>query len=65
MTFSSDWTRRRFIAALPTLPILASPGRAAVPPAYLRAGAAKVDITLPLGANNGGVILRGGPAREV
>lgn len=65
MTMWTEWTRRRFLAATAALPLLDSPVRAASAATGLRAGAAKVDITLPLGANNGGVILRGGPVREV
>jgi neutral ceramidase len=68
MTFFSECSRREFLAALPAvsaLPLRDSSAQAAPAPIALRAGAAKVEITLPLGANNGGVILRGGPAREV
>lgn len=64
-------SRRSFLEALAALPLAGSsvqaapaPGPGAGPRA-LRAGAAKADITLPLGANNGGVILRGGPATRV
>lgn len=35
------------------------------PPAALRAGAAISEITLPVGATNGGVIARGGPATAI
>ena len=58
----SDWTRRRFLEALPALPLAGASLAAAPAPPRLRAGAAKANITLPLGANNGGVILRGEPA---
>src|SRR3954462_526585 len=60
----SSWTRRAFLQALPALP-LAGELHAAPVHSGLRAGAAKANMTLPLGANNGGVILRGGPARQV
>src|SRR4051794_30105136 len=61
----SGWTRRRFLGALPTLPLVATSLQAATSPRGLRAGAAKANITLPLGAVNGGVILRGEPVRHV
>jgi len=75
----NGWTRRQFLEALEALPLVGSsvpaapapnpnpnPNPGAAPaPRPLRAGAAKADITLPLGANNGGVILRGGPATRV
>ena len=61
----NHWTRRRFLGALPALPLVGPALHAAVAPRSLRAGAAKANMTLPLGANNGGVILRGGPARQV
>src|SRR4051794_6837158 len=59
------WTRRMFLGAIPALPLLGPPLIAARAATGLRAGASKADMTLPLGANNGGVILRGGPARHV
>ena len=59
------WTRRRFLGAIPALPLVGSSLHAAPAPRGLRAGAAKANMTLPLGANNGGVILRGGPAKQV
>ena len=59
------WPRRQFLSVLPTLPWLGSVVHAAPAGGKLRAGAAKTDITLPLGTNMGGVILRGGPARRV
>jgi hypothetical protein len=59
------WTRRVFLGALPALSWLGVPSLAARASAGLRAGASRVDMTLPLGANNGGAILRGGPARQV
>ncbi len=65
MTSRGFWTRRRFLATSAGLSLVAATARAGQPAARLRAGAAKVDITLPLGANNGGVILRGGPANDV
>ncbi len=58
------WTRRRFLGAVPAWPVLGSLCSGAAP-GKLRAGAAKVNITLPLGAINGGVILRGEPVRQV
>src|SRR4051812_44200972 len=61
----NQWTRRRFLSAISALPLVGSTLHAAVAPRGLRAGAAKANMTLPLGANNGGVILRGGPARQV
>jgi neutral/alkaline ceramidase-like enzyme len=61
----NDWTRRSFLGALPALPFVGSPLHAAPAHGRLRAGAAKSNMTLPLGANNGGVILRGGPAKYV
>ena len=61
----NDWTRRRFLGAIPALPLVGSSLDAAPAPPGLRAGAAKANMTLPLGANNGGVILRGGPAKQV
>src|SRR3954470_18356063 len=62
---SSNWTRRRFLRVLPALPLLSSSLHAAPAVQRLRAGAAVANMTLPLGANNGGVILRGGPAKQV
>src|SRR3954447_2322197 len=62
---NQEWTRRVFLGAIPALPLLGPPAPAARAPGGLRAGASKVNMTLPLGANNGGVILRGGPARQV
>jgi neutral ceramidase len=59
-----DWTRRGFLGAIPALPLIGSSLHAA-PARGLRAGAATANMTLPLGANNGGVILRGGPATQV
>ena len=59
------WTRRRFLRALPALPLAGAMSRASGAEGKLRAGAAKVNITLPLGVNNGGVILRGGPATQI
>jgi neutral ceramidase len=61
----NHWTRRRFLSAIPALPLASSSLHAAPAPRGLRAGAAKANMTLPLGANNGGVILRGGPAKQV
>lgn len=61
----SPWTRRRFLGAIPGVPWLGSLCHGAAPPASLRAGAAKTNITLPLGATNGGIILRGEPAKQV
>src|SRR5947208_7210265 len=61
----NHWTRRRFLSAIPALPLVGSSLYAAAAPRGLRAGAAKANITLPLGANNGGVILRGGPATQI
>jgi hypothetical protein len=61
----NDWTRRRFLSAIPALSLASSSLHAAPAPRGLRAGAAKANMTLPLGANNGGVILRGGPAKQV
>src|SRR5437762_1729802 len=61
----SKWTRRRFLSLAPTIPLTAASLSAAVAAGRLRAGAAKANITLPLGANNGGVILRGGPATQI
>ena len=61
----NKWTRRRFLGAIPALPLVGSTLHAAPAPPGLRAGAAKANMTLPLGANNGGVILRGGPAKQV
>jgi neutral ceramidase len=34
-------------------------------PATLRAGVSQVDVTLPLGATNGGIIMRGAPAERI
>ena len=59
------WTRRRFLATSAGFLSAAAVSQAAERASPLRAGAAKVDITLPLGAINGGVILRGGPAQQV
>src|SRR5438132_867608 len=61
----NEWTRRSFLGALPALPLVGASLHAAPAPGRLRAGAAKANMTLPLGANNGGVILRGGPAKQV
>jgi neutral ceramidase len=61
----NHWTRRRFLSAIPALSLVDSSLHAAPAPRGLRAGAAKANMTLPLGANNGGVILRGGPAKQV
>src|SRR6476646_4313096 len=61
----NHWTRRRSLSAIPSLPLVGSSLHAAAAPRGLRAGAAKANMTLPLGANNGGVILRGEPARQV
>jgi len=61
----NDWTRRRFLSAIPALPLVGSSLHAAPAARGLRAGAAKANMTLPLGANNGGVILRGGPVKQV
>jgi neutral ceramidase len=59
------WMRRAFLGALPALPLAGASVYSAPTPGGLRAGAAKANMTLPLGANNGGVILRGGPATQV
>src|SRR5689334_9804362 len=69
----NPWKRRRFLSALSTMPAAAAVSTALSDPLSadksnpptLRAGAAKADITLPPGTNMGGVILRGGPAKEV
>ena len=61
----NHWTRRRFLSAIPALPLVGSSLHAAPAPRGLRAGAAKANMTLPLGATNGGVILRGGPVKQV
>jgi neutral ceramidase len=61
----TDRTRRSFLRLLPALPLVGASLCAAPAPRRLRAGAAKADITLPLGANNGGVILRGAPATQI
>ena len=45
--------------------ILFSPLQAQEPKTQLRAGAATSNITLPLGARNGGVIARGGAAKNI
>jgi len=60
-----DWTRRGFLSAISTVPLVGPALHAAPAGRGLRAGAAKANITLPLGANNGGIILRGGPAKQV
>src|SRR4051794_16922644 len=60
-----SWTRRAFLQSLPALPLSGAALNAAPRGGGLRAGAAKANMTLPLGANNGGVILRGGPATQV
>jgi len=57
-------TRRRFLCSL-SWPVVGSLAFAAAPKNTLRAGAAKADITLPLGAINGGFILRGAPVRQI
>ncbi len=61
----NHWTRRRFLGAIPAVPLLGSVSHGAAAPGKLRAGVAKTNITLPLGAINGGVILRGEPVRQV
>lgn len=61
----NNWTRRRFLGSVSALPLIDSSLQAAPTTKGLRAGAAVANITLPLGANNGGVILRGEPARQV
>ncbi|HWA99530.1 MAG TPA: neutral/alkaline non-lysosomal ceramidase N-terminal domain-containing protein [Pirellulales bacterium] len=58
-------TRRQLLGTLGALPLLASAARAKPKTSSLRAGAATANITLPLGANNGGVIMRGSPATSV
>ncbi len=58
-------TRRGFFG---TASVLATPliaWGAAAEPRWLRAGAATSNITLPLGAANGGVIARGGLAKHI
>src|SRR5215204_5830327 len=60
-----DWTRRQFLGAIPALPFVGASLHAAPAPRRLRAGAAKADMTLPVGATTGGVILRGGPVTQV
>src|SRR5690348_15705028 len=57
-------SRRRFLSAL-AWPVMGAVCYGAPGETRLRAGAAKPDITLPLGAMNGGVILRGSPARQI
>lgn len=57
--------RRRFLAASAALAVGAASLRGSQSTPQLRAGAAISDITLPLGASNGGVISRGGPAVQV
>jgi len=59
------YTRRQFLGAIPVLPLVPTSVHAVPRARGLRAGASKANITLPLGANNGGVILRGGPATQV
>lgn len=54
--------RRSFLATLPWLGFLA---RAAEKRTSFRAGAAMTDITLPLGAANGGVIAKGSPTSQI
>src|SRR5690348_14312792 len=61
----NHWTRRWFLSTIPALPLVGSSLHVASAPRGLRAGAAKANMTMPLGANNGGVILRGGPAKQV
>lgn len=62
----SRWLpRRAFLGAVAAWPCGAVCGRAAAPAGTLQAGAAVADITLPLGTNMGGVILRNEIARSV
>jgi neutral ceramidase len=58
-------SRRGFLVASAALAAAPVSLRAAQQTLQLRAGAAISDITLPLGALNGGVISRGGPAVHV
>jgi neutral ceramidase len=62
---TNHWTRRRFLSVIPALPLAGPVLHAASAPPKLRAGAATSNITLPLGATNGGVILRGGPVKTI
>jgi len=59
------WTRRRFLGTLGATSLARSLLEAAPARVGLRAGAAKANMTLPLGANNGGVILRGDGAKQI
>ncbi len=62
--WSQRFTRRKFIAGSSLLP-MRSVRLYGSPMKGLRAGAATVDISLPVGATNGGVIMRGGPVKQV
>jgi hypothetical protein len=60
----NTFNRRRFLSSL-SWPLIGSTCFGAPGKDVLRAGAAKADITLPLGGVNGGVILRGSPVRQI
>ncbi len=57
-------SRRKFVAAASTLS-LRSKTAFGKESKGLRAGAATSDISLPVGATNGGVIMRGGPITQI
>lgn len=61
--------RRQFLAAsaaAATVAVRPAPlGAAEAPPGPLKAGAATSNLTPPLGASDGGVIMRGGPIRHI
>ena len=58
-------TRRGFMGAASVLAAPMVLRASAIQPRRLRAGAATSNITLPLGAANGGVISRGGLATDI
>ena len=58
-------TRRAFLTTAPLVAAASSRRAWADAPVGLRAGAATSDITPPIGATNGGVIMRGGPVIQV
>ena len=68
MAARTSQSRRQFLggSAATIAGLLATPSKGAgAEPGQLHAGAANSNITLPLGATNGGVIARGGLARGV
>jgi neutral ceramidase len=64
-TMSKLVIHRRQLLQLAPVTLAGGMALAGGEPAPLRAGVSQVDVTLPLGATNGGIIMRGAPAERI